>query len=86
MDIGPFVHAAGSRPFSGAKEHLTFDLWQKRGSDSTFVLVRRFRITSNPALEWAMHPPSQSVSVGYMVPLEYWDDRVDGSGDLTWTA
>lgn len=86
MNLGQFVNAAGSRPFRGAKEHLSFDLWQKQGTEGVFVLVRRFRITSDPVLEWTKHPPSEAVPVGFMVPTEYWDDRVDESGILTWTA
>jgi hypothetical protein len=84
MNVGQFVKADGSRPFRGTKEHLTFDLWQKKGSENLFVLVRRFRITENPILEWTKHPPSESVPVGYMVPIENWDERVDKTGILAW--
>lgn len=86
MNLGQFVDAAGSRPFRSTKELLSFDLWRKQGTEGVFVLVRRFRITSNPRLEWAKHAPCESVQVGYMVPIEYWDDRVDGAGILMWTA
>ena len=41
-------------------------------------------MTADPLLEWTRHSPSESVSVGFMVPVEYWDDRVDETGILTW--
>jgi hypothetical protein len=86
MNVGQFVPVDGSRAFRGTKEQLIFDLWRRNGSPGVFVLVRRFRITSNPILEWAKHPPSESVPIGFMVPIEYWDDRVDEGGTLLWTA
>ena len=86
MNVGQFVAAAGSREFRGTKEHLTFDLWRRNGSPGVFVLVRRFRITANPNLEWAKHPPGETVPIGFMVPIDYWDDRVDITGALLWTA
>jgi hypothetical protein len=84
MNLGIFVTTDGLRPFRGTKEHLSFDLWKKKDSKGIFVLVRRFRITADSLLEWTKHPPSESVSVGFMVPVEYWDDRVDETGILTW--
>lgn len=84
MNLGPFVSEDGLRLFRGTKEHLSFDLWRKKGSKDIFVLVRRFRMTADPLLEWTRHSPSESVSVGFMVPVEYWDDRVDETGILTW--
>jgi hypothetical protein len=86
MNLGQFVNSSGSRSFRGTKEDLSFDLWQKKSAEGLFVLVRRFRISADPLLEWAKHPPSESVPVGYMVPIEYWDERVDKAGALTWTA
>jgi hypothetical protein len=86
MNVGPFVASAGFRAFRGAKEQLNFDLWRKNGSLEVFVLVRRFRISSDRSLEWAGQPPSESVPIGFMVPIEYWDDRVDEGGTLLWTA
>lgn len=82
MNLGQFVSEPGTRPFRGTKDHLDFDLWRKQSSTGVFVLVRRFRITENPMLEWTKHPPCESTSVGYMVPIEYWDERVDKAGIL----
>ena len=86
MNLGQFVKATGSRSFRGATELFSFDLWKKQGTEGVFVLVRRFRITSNGPLEWAQHAPSEPVPVGFMVPLYYWDDRVDDTGVLNWTG
>jgi hypothetical protein len=86
VNVGPFVTAAGSRAFRGAKEQLIFDLWRRNGSPDVFVLVRRFRIDSDPILVWTRHPPSESVPIGFMVPIDYWDDRVDETGVQLWTA
>ena len=86
MNIGQFVSEPGTRPFRGTKDHLNFDLWRKQGSKGVFVLVRRFRITENPMLGWAKQPPCESVSVGHMIPIEYWDERVDETGMLLWTT
>ncbi len=80
--MGPFSGTEGSRPFRGAQEHFDFDLWTKRGSSSVYVLVRRFRMKSNPLLDWVRHPPSETVFVGFMVPIEHWDERVDAEGTL----
>ncbi len=80
MDIGPFLSTEGSRPFQGTKECHDFDLWRKSGDENVYVLVRRFRMTAYPALKWVQDPPSQKVSVGFMVPIDHWDERVDTEG------
>lgn len=85
-NLGQFVGEAGSRPFRGTKEHLNFDLWRKKSPTGIFVLVRRFRISENPLLAWAKLPPCESVSVGFMVPIKYWDERVDKTGLLIWAV
>ncbi len=82
MDMGPFSGTEGSRHFWGAKERFDFDLWQKKGGKGVYVLVRRFRMKSNPLLEWVKHPPSEKVFVGFMVPIEHWDGRVNEEGTL----
>lgn len=80
-NVGPFLSAAGSRVFQG-KRRLSLDIWRKSGDDRVYVLVREFQIRLNPPLEWVRHPPSQGVSIGYMVPIDHWDERVDNDGIL----
>lgn len=82
MEVGPFRSIEGTRPFQAVKERLDFDLWRKTGGGTAYVLVRRFRMTANPQLEWVQYPPSEKVTTGFMVPLDYWDERVDGDGLL----
>lgn len=84
MNVGPFVSSAGARSFRGTKEQLNFDLWRKSSSPEVFVLVRRFRIGSERNLGWAKDPPSESVPIGFMVPIHHWDERVDKTGALIW--
>jgi hypothetical protein len=86
MNVGVFVAADGTRTFSGTNGPLIFDLWRRNSAPGLFVLVRRFRITSDRTLVWAKDPPSESVPIGFMVPIEYWDDRVSEAGTLLWTA
>lgn len=86
MNVGPLVSTAGSRAFRGAKEHLIFDLWRRTSSPGVFVLVRGFRIIEGRNLAWTKDPPSESVPIGFMVPIEYWDERVDETGTLLWTG
>lgn len=80
-NVGPFLSAVGSRLFQG-KGRLSLDIWRKSVDDGVYVLVREFHIRLNEPLEWVRHPPSQSVPIGFMVPIDYWDERVDNEGIL----